>query len=364
MNLFRNKSPSALGYEAEESQVIETYNSYLWKKVIFIIICVAVAIVVAGVAMTIGAYQIGFFESYQIIWQHITGNIVDSSKDLVIWNIRMPRILAGIVAGLGLAAAGAVMQSTIKNPLADPYTTGISSGASFGATLSIVVGFTVIGGRFATIANAFIFSLIPMFLIIVISTYRKASPTMIILAGIAVMYLFNSMTTLFKLMTSPDKLADVYNWEVGTLGLATWEDIPLMLTITVAGVFVMMLLSNKINVLASGDESAKSLGIDADKLRIIALAVVSLVAAAIVSFTGIIGFVGLVCPHIVRLFIGSDNRFLIPASAAFGAAFLLIADLIGRTIIAPAVLQVGVVTAFIGGPMLIYLLMRSKKDAW
>ena len=124
------------------------------------------------------------------------------------------------------------------------------------------------------------------------------------------------------------------------------------------------MVAKKLNVLTSGDEGAKSLGIDADKLRLISLLIVSLMAAAIVSFTGIIGFIGLVCPHICRMFIGSDNRFLIPASAAFGAVFLILADLIGRTIIAPTVLQVGVVTSFIGGPMLLYLLIKQKKEVW
>ena len=193
---------------------------------------------------------------------------------------------------------------------------------------------------------------------------KRASPTTIILAGIAIMYIFNAMTTLLMLMADPNDLADVYSWQVGSLGITTWSDIPIMAIVSFAGFIVLWSLSGKINVLASGDENAKSLGVDADKLRILSLGVVSLVAAAIVSFTGIIGFVGLVCPHVARMFIGSDNRYLLPASAAFGVVMLLVADLIGRVIIAPAVLQVGVITAFIGGPMLIYLLMKQKKEAW
>ena len=198
----------------------------------------------------------------------------------------------------------------------------------------------------------------------VISGLKGVSPTTMILSGIAVMYIFNAFTTVMMLMADPDDMAAVYDWQVGTLGNATWENLPVSAGVTFVGVILLMFLANKLNVLSAGDDSAKTLGIDANKLRIISLIIVSLVAASIVSFTGIIGFVGLVSPHMVRLFIGADNRFLIPASGAFGVALVLISDLIGRTIIAPAILQVGVVTAFLGGPLFLYLLIRQKKEVW
>ena len=350
--------------DISEDELVDTYGHYLLKKLGFIAICVIVTVIVAGVAMTIGPYDIGFFECYRILFDQLMGNIGDVNKDWVICEARFPRIAAGIIAGVGLACAGAVMQSTMKNPLADPYTTGISSGASFGATIAIVSGITLINGQFSLVLNAFIFSLIPTAVIVVVSAMKRASPTTIILAGIAVMYVFNAMTTVLMLMADPNDMADVYAWQVGSLGITSKDDIPIMFVVTVIGVAIMWALSGKINVLASGDENAKTLGIDADKLRIFCLIVVSLVAAAIVSFTGIIGFVGLVCPHVARMFIGSDNKYLIPASAALGALMLIVSDLIGKTIIAPAVLQVGVITAFIGGPMLIYLLLKQKKEAW
>lgn len=365
--LVSTDPPSDMSFISEE-EVVENYHQYLWKKVLFILICIVVSVVVAGYAMTIGSYDIGFFECYRIIFDHIVGNPpvdkLTETKDYVIWTIRMPRVLAGIIAGVGLACAGAVMQSCMKNPLADPYTTGISSGASFGATIAMISGITIVSGEFSTVLNAFVFSLVPTAAIVAISAVKRASPTTIILAGIAIMYIFNAMTTLLMLMADPNDMAEVYSWQVGSLGITTWGDVPIMAVVTIIGFGIMWALSGKINVLTSGDENAKTLGIDADRLRILCLVVVSLVAAAIVSFTGIIGFVGLVCPHVARMFIGSDNRYLLPASAAFGVAMLLIADLIGRTIIAPAVLQVGVITAFIGGPMLIYLLIKQKKEVW
>lgn len=340
------------------------YGKYLWKKRVFIIVCVVASILIAGYAVTVGSYPIGFFESYQIIIDHILGNVSDATKDLIVWESRLPRIIAGALVGIGLSIAGATMQSTMKNPLADPYTTGISSGASFGATIAIILGVTVLGSSYGVVVNAFIFSLIPAAVIIVISGLRKASPTVMILSGIAVMYVFNALTTVIMLMANPEDLAAVYNWQVGTLAKSKWETLPIMASVTLVGSIILIALSNKLNILATGDESAKSLGIDANKLRLFCLVVVSFLAAGIVSFTGVIGFVGLVAPHVARIFIGSDNRYLLPASAAFGVALVLISDVIGRTVIYPAVLQVGVVTAFLGGPLFLYLLIKQRKEAW
>lgn len=215
-----------------------------------------------------------------------------------------------------------------------------------------------------TVVSAFVFSLVPTAVIISLSVAKKVSPVSMIMAGIAVMYIFNAITTMIKLWADPNDLEAIYLWSVGSFDTIRWDDLPVMFFVTLFGSIGIMLISNKLNILASGDESAKSLGIDASRLRIICLVVVSLITASIVSFTGIIGFVGLVAPHVVRLFIGSDNKFLIPASAAFGAALLLISDLVGRTIIAPSVIQVGVITSFIGGPLFLYLIIRQKKEMW
>ncbi len=340
------------------------FKKYVWKKYIFIILCIVISSIVAIYALTIGTYPIGFVESFEILINHITGNITNVTKDMIIVDVRLPRIVLGIIVGVGLAVAGVTMQSVLKNPLADPYTTGISSGASFGATIAITAGIGLAAGSGFIVINAFIFSLVPVLLIVIISGLRKTTPTTMILSGIAIMYVFNAITTVLMLMSDPDDLAAVYSWQVGTLSTATWDSIPISLTFTAIGVIILGILSSKLNVLSSGDECAKSLGVDANKLRIISLVIVSLITASIVSFTGIIGFVGLVSPHVVRLFIGSDNRYLIPASAVFGVLLVLASDLIGRTIIAPAILQVGVVTAFLGGPLFLYLLIKQKKEVW
>lgn len=344
-----------------------SYRSYTLKKILFIVICVIGMIAVMGYAATIGSSNISAYDVYRDIWYHF----VDPSKcdeliDWAVFDIRLPRIVGGLIVGCSLGVAGAAMQSMMKNPLADPYTTGISSGASFGATLAIGLGITVTGssGSFGLITTAFIFSLIPAAVIIAVSSLRNTSAATMILAGIAVMYLFNACTTLIKLGISEQSLSAVFQWSVGDLSSVTWDNCAIMCGFTVVGTAVLMAMSKKLNILITGDKNATALGLDAHKLRIALLVVISLMAASVVCFTGIIGFIGLVAPHIVRIFLGSDNRYLIPASAAFGAVLLMVADLISRVVIAPTFLPVGVITAFIGCPMFLYLLIKQRKSMW
>lgn len=354
---------------SQSAEIAEDYRKYVYRKWVFIALCIIGTVLVVGYALSVGDYHISFLDTYGIVWDHLIGNepVTQEEKleDSIIFTQRMPRIIVGILAGAGLAIAGVVMQSTLMNPLADPYTTGVSSGASFGATLGIVAGFSILGvSQYGTVVNAFVFSLIPMAVIVVVSRIKNASPTTMIMAGIAVMYIFNAFTTVISLMADPNDLQELYRWTVGSLAFANAEDIPVITAVVIVVGIVLQLMTNKLNILASGDESAKALGVDAEKLRRICLVLVALLSATVVSFTGLIGFVGLVAPHIVRTVIGPDNRFLLPASAAFGALLLVLADLIGRTVISPAVLQVGVITAFLGGPLFLWLILRKNSTIW
>jgi len=324
-------------------------------------------IFIVGYAATIGSSDITIWEVYEDIFNHFFNqDALDATVDWVVFDIRLPRIMAGLIAGMSLGVAGAAMQSMMKNPLADPYTTGISSGASFGATLALGLGLTIagIGGSLGLILFAFIFSLIPAAVIILVSSLRSTSAANMILAGIAVMYLFNACTTMIKLGLSDASLSAVFQWSVGDLSTVTWTGCGVMAVFTVVGTTILMLMAKKLNILITGDKNAKALGLDAHKLRIILLVLISLMAASVVCFTGIIGFIGLVSPHIVRMFLGSDNRYLIPASAVFGAVLLMVSDLISRVILAPTFLPVGVITAFIGGPIFLYLLIKQRKTVW
>lgn len=350
---------------------VSAYRDSILKKWLFIGGSIILAVVAAIYALQVGVSYVSFSDVVDVVWGHLTGNPGDASTDKVeyaVWFIKRPTVCTGLIAGIGLGAAGAVMQTILRNPLADPYTTGISSGASFGASLAIGLGIGI-ASNYAVVLNAFIFALIPMAVIIMVSKARSASPTTMIMAGIAVMYIFNAMTTIIKLWVSPEALSSLYAWGVGSIdingsGVNGWKAVQVMTVFVTVGVILLMLISRRLNVASTGDESARSMGVDADQLRILSLLIVSLLAAGVVSFTGLIGFIGLVCPHIARMFVGSDNRYLIPASAAFGAALLTVADIIGKTVIYPSTIQVGVITAFIGGPLFLYLIVKQKKEVW
>lgn len=357
--------------DSEEERRIRTeYRSSIIRKIVFTAVCLCLALVIAGLVMGYGDYPLSLKEVYEILWSHVFNGAPSSDdpipymRDHVVWNLRLPRVLVALIAGFGLAVAGAVMQSTLKNPMADSYTTGVSAGAAFGATLSIVFGFSFVSHDVDMVLTAFVFSLAPTMLIVLLTRVGSLSSTSMILVGLAVMYIFSAMTAALKLMAEPEALASLYRWQVGSLNNMVWSDVPVMLAVTILGSIVIMCLSSKINMLASGDDTAKALGVDASKMRIICLVIVSLMTAAIVSYTGTIGFVGLVSPHVARLFIGADNRYLIPAAAFFGALLMLVSDYVGRVILAPSVLEVGVVTAFIGGPMFLYLIIRQRREVW
>ncbi|MBE6524337.1 MAG: iron ABC transporter permease [Thermoplasmata archaeon] len=350
--------------DAMFADTVKDFNSSIMKKFIFIAFFLVVIIVVTSIAITVGAVDIGFFEVYEIIWQHLTNNVV-SDYDYIVFEMRLPRVVAGIIAGAGLAICGVIMQSVLKNPLADPYTTGVSSGASFGAVIAMTLGFTAAFGSNSLVILAFAFSLVPTMVIAMMSRFANASPTTVIMAGIGIMYIFNAVTTVLMLWADSSALNQIFYWQTGSLALVKgWESIPVMFAVVLFGILISMFISGKLNVLATGDDSAKALGINADRMRLLCLVLTGIVSAAIVSYTGLIGFVGLVTPHIVRMFIGADNRYLVPASAIFGAALMIVADVIGRVIIYPSALPVGVVMSFIGGPIFLWMVIKRNSSAW
>ena len=363
-----------MGANDDKSEFRKLYESYILRKVIFIAICAVVAILLIGISIYIGGSDIEFTRVYGLLWDHITGHkyekgTIDFIDDYVVWKLRLPRALFAIFAGAGLAIGGAVMQSVMKNPLADPYTTGISSGACFGMAIAIILGVEIGSGTvFADmggIMNAFLFAVIPMMLIILLNRKVGTSPTTLILAGVAISYIFNSLTTVLMMMTDAETLASVYRWQVGSLGNnLSWNELPLMVTINLIGSAILLLLSSKLNVLTLGDDSAKSLGMNADMMRVVCLFIISFMIASIVCYCGIIGFIGLVVPHIIRILIDSDNKFVLPASMALGSVFLLSADIIARMLSPLDAIPVGVVLSFIGSPLFLYLIIRQKKEVW
>ncbi len=352
----------------------EAYGRYTARRLLFIAVFAVMMVAMFFVSLTVGTRSLSVSEVYGLFIDHLKGVTYDRIlehdlwyDDRIVWEFRAPRALFALIAGAGLAVAGAAMQSVMKNPLADPYTTGISSGALLGVALAMVLGFTAGGvgiDGYGTMVNAMIFAMLPVLAIYAMSPYLSRSPASLILAGTAVSYLFSSVTTLLLVSTSSETLAEVYHWQVGKLNEISWDSIPFVLVTCAIGSAILMLLSNKLNLMSLEDKDAKALGLDSEKLRLVCLMVLSFMAASVISFAGIIGFVGLIVPHMVRMIIGSDYRFVIPASIAVGGAFLLGCDIISRAIDVSATIPVGVVTSLIGAPIFLYLIIRQKRGVW
>ena len=340
------------------------YRKLTTKRIGFIAVCAVACLLLSIYAATVGSYPISSGDVFNSILDAILGRTPeDYGIYHIVVNLRMPAIVTALVCGFGLAIAGVCMQSMLKNPLADPYTMGISSGAGFGAALAMILGIEIIGGA-GTVANAFVFAILPAMVILFLSKFRNATPTMMILCGIALMYLFNAATQLFMLIADPEDLSAVYKWMIGSVDGTSMNEAVIVLIVAILGTIYVQYMSNQLNLMGLGDESAKTLGVDVERKRLILLIVVTLVAATVVSFTGIIGFIGLVAPHMVRAIIGTDNKYLIPASGFFGAFLLLLSHLVAMTIAQPTVLPVGVITSCIGGPLFLFLILRNSKEVW
>jgi len=353
------------------TELQKSYRSYIMKKLIFIGICVLACIAAVGISVTVGARPVSFQDVYSIIFRHLMGTTYTPGstewlEDFVIWNIRVSRSVFAVIAGAGLAVAGAVMQGVMKNPLAGPYTTGISSGACFGIAISITLGFTAMNGTMSlpTVILAFVFSLVPMLIMILLAPKENVSPATLILTGVAISYLFNAFTTVLMVTTDEETLADVYEWRLGSFTNITWSCIPVSFGLTAACSIILYLLSNKLNAISMGEKEATSLGININQLRLIMLSLASLMVASIVAYAGILSFIGLVAPHIVRLIIEGDNRFVIPGAAAFGATFLLLCDVGARILSDVDAIPVGVIVSFVGAPLFLYLIIRQSKNMW
>lgn len=359
-----SSSEAIRGKERKSEEIRAQYKKFIGRKVLFISFTLILIVVIAGIAATLGSYNITVTEVYSIIWQGLFQN-PETTKELVVWNLRLPRILMGILAGIGLAIAGTTMQGVVRNPLASPYTLGIASAAGFGAALAIILGAGFVTGQYLIIANAFVFALLSAFIIYGLSQYKGAEPETMILAGIALMYLFSAMTGILQYFGEETAVAEVVFWMFGSLGKrSSWDNISFVFVILAVCVPIIMLKSWDLNTLGAGDESAKSLGVNVERTRVVCFMLASLVTAGIICFTGTIGFIGLVSPHICRMVIGGDNRYLIPASGLFGAVLLLGADTIARPPISPTILPVGLVTAFMGVPLFLYLILRRRRGYW
>jgi iron complex transport system permease protein len=290
----------------------------------------------------------------------------DSQAELIVMGFRLPRIILAILTGASLAVAGVVMQGLLRNPLVSPFTLGMSSAASFGAVVAIVIGPGILGAWFLVsddlfiIFMAFLFGWLSMLLVYGISRSRGTGQSTLILAGVVIGYLFQAGVMALKYMTSNDKLRDIVVWLMGGMWGASWNAVIILLPICLVTFILLERTAWDLNALAAGDDVAKNLGINVGRLRLFGLVISTFAASCCLAFTGIIGFVGLMAPHICRMFIGNDHRFLIPCSALMGAAILLISDTAARTIMSPVEIPVGIIMYLIGGIFFLFLILRGS----
>lgn len=356
-----------------KKEVKKAYRGSSRKKLLFSLSLIALTFFVGLIAVRLGPMSISLKKVLVCIFGEFLP--IHSTTTEAIRNVilicRLPRICMAIVAGMGLAMAGAVMQNILRNPLASPYTLGVASGAGFGAALAIVLGAGIAsyGGveftqEWLIVINAFVFSLIPTFVILGITKLRSATPGTMVLAGIAMMYLFSALLSLLQYMGTEEEVTAVVYWLFGSLSKASWSNTTIVFGVTFPLAIFLLFKSWDFNAFSAGDEVAASLGVNVESTRLIGMLVASLMTAISVCFLGTIGFIGLVAPHITRMVIGGDHRFLLPTSCLVGAITLLVSDTLARTIVSPLLLPVGIVTSFLGVPLFLYLLIRRRREYW
>lgn len=351
----------------DKDAILSKYKKHSKKKILFILISIIFLFISIIISISIGSVQLELSRVIAALFGH-----GDDVAFRIIWYNRMPRVLTAIIAGVGLAVSGAVMQSILRNPLGSPFTLGVSHSAAFGAAFAIVVlgvGSIQSSSSDAVYLNnpyiitlcAFCFSLVATFIIILLAKYKSATPETMILTGVALGSLFIAGTTALEYFAEDIQLSSIIFWTFGDISRTSWDHLWIIFAVVMPAVIYFFYNMWNYNALNSGDETAKSLGVNVERVRIGGLLIASLVTALIVSFVGIIGFIGLVVPHIVRKVIGGDERYLIPASCIVGAILLLVSDTVARTVISPLVLPVGILTSFLGAPLFIYLVIRGRK---
>ena len=354
----------------ETTGQLQVYNRYLRRKRTALAAVCAAAIVVALYAVGVGSIPISIPEVIRVL----LGGGEEMARTAVL-NIRLPRVAAAILVGAALASAGAVMQCVLRNPLASASTLGVSQGAAFGAAVGIVVfGGGVINSANATTAItinnpyivtlcAFVCGSISTLVVIAISQFKRdIGPSGLVLAGVALSSLFSGGSTLLQYFADDTKLGAIVFWTFGNLGSTNWRELLILGLVLAAALCYFLFNRWNYNAMESGADTAKSLGVNTRAVMLISMGICSLLSAVAVSFVGIISFVGLVAPHIMRRFVGNDYRYLVPSSAVAGALLLILADTFGRSIMAPVVLPIGALTSFLGAPMFLFLLFKGGRN--
>lgn len=319
------------------------------------------------ISMGMGAVSIPVGSVVQVLAGHLPLPIslspADGIAETIVWDIRLPRTVLAVLVGAALAASGGVMQGFFQNPMADPYIVGISAGAALGATAAFALNLDIwfIGLNAVSIA-AFACALLVTFLVYILSRRGgRVASTTLLLTGIAIGSLATSVTSFLLVMGGEDQRRILF-WLMGSLSARRWDHVYMLLPYVIVGMTVIIFFARDLNVLLLGDEQAAQMGVRVERVKLILLSAAACLAAAAVCVSGIIGFVGLLVPHLVRLVVGPDYRILTPLSALAGGLLLVLADIIARTAMAPAEMPIGILTTVLGGPFFLYLLHRRRSS--
>ena len=322
--------------------------------------------VVVAFATTVGSVEIPFLTTSGILLSKLP--LVDitptwtSAFETIVLEIRLPRVILAGVVGAALAIAGATYQGLFRNPLADPYLIGVAQGAALGAVIGFLLPVAWLGPGISIVPLlAFAGALFSVAIVYSLARVGKTLPvTTLILAGVALGALLGAIVT-YLAITSGQMLRGIMFWLAGSFSLSQWSEVQVVVPIVVIGAVVLLLFARSLNIMQLDEEQAQQLGINVERLKLILLTAATLITAAAVSFVGIIGFVGIIIPHAVRLIWGPDYRFLLPLSILVGAIFLILADVVARTMLAPSEIPIGVITAVCGAPFFLYLLRRRAR---
>ncbi|WP_125153146.1 FecCD family ABC transporter permease [Clostridium rectalis] len=343
-------------------------NNKRHYAILFILLLI-VLFFITILSSTLGIANITFIKTLKILIckMPFIGTLVDvtnisNTHKLIILNIRLPRIVISSLIGAGLSIVGTSFQAIFKNPMADPYVLGISSGSALGASIAIVIGFqaSFLGSNIITIF-AFAGAMLTTFVVYNIAKVGTKLPTnTLLLSGVSVSFLLSSLISLVMIFNR-EQIDQIVFWTMGSISSANWKQVFTLTPFVFIGSIVIFLYAKDLNLMLTGDETATSLGIEVHKVKKIILILSSVIVASCVSVSGVIGFVGLIIPHIIRIMVGPDHRVLIPFSALGGSIFMIISDTLARTLIPPAEIPVGAITSIFGAPFFIYLLIKNKK---
>lgn len=352
--------------EGHVQDTVRRYRGYSRKRVLFLVGLVLITFAISIVTIGLGSTDLTYGDIFRIL----LGGRDGTWDSYVVWDLRIPIILAAILVGAGLGVAGAVMQGILRNPLASPYTLGISNASAFGASVGILLlsgGLTMgwfsssgIQGQLVVVVFAFIFAMIATGIVVVLVKFTSTSPETIVLAGLAISAIFSSGLAFLQYIADDVTLASMVFWQFGSLDKMGWNSIYIVLAVTVLALIYFVYKRFDYNVMEAGDEVASGLGIDISRTRIVGLTIAAILTAVVVSFAGIIGFIGLLAPHVVRRLIGNDNRYLLIGSVLVGAAVMLLANMISQHAFG-MVIPIGIITSAVGGPLFLYILIRGHK---